>query len=187
MKTMKKRLKLLLMLDTFFIVAAGMLGPVYAIYIEQIGGNILDIGYSWALFSIFAGVLTLAMGKIEEHSNKVKMALLGYIIKVHCFLAYIFIVHPYQLFILQIILGISAAITMPAYDSLFSRALDKGKETFQWGLWESSYNISSAVAALVGSFIVYYISFNALFIIMALLAIIGLITFTYSAKKIKKW
>ena len=184
---MKKRLKLLLLLDTFFIVAAGLLGPVYAIYIEQIGGNILDIGYAWAIFSIFAGVLTLVMGKIEEKHNKRKMAILGYMIKIPCFLAYIFIAHPYQLFIIQMILGIATAIGTPAYDALFSRALNKGKEAFEWGMWEFSYNISNAAAALMGSFIVFYFGFDSLFVLMAILAAIGLIIFTHLSRKIKKW
>ena len=128
MKLMKKRLKLLLMLETFFTVSAGMLGPVYAVYVGEIGGSIMDIGYSWALFSIFAGILMIVMGKIEEKRNKINAAIIGYILKIACFIGYIFVQSPMHLFIVQIFLGISSAITSPAYDALYSRALRKGKE-----------------------------------------------------------
>ena len=184
---MKRRLKLLLLFDVFFMVAAGMLGPIYAVYVEHIGGDILDIGYSWALFSVFAGVLTLVMGKIEEYKSRINMAILGYFIKIPCFIAYAFISHPYQLFIVQIILGISAAIGTPAYDALFSRALKKGKESFEWGLWEFSYQISSAGSAIIGSFIVQFFGFKTLFSTMALLATVGLIMFTVLSRQIKEW
>ena len=82
---MKKMLKVLLMFDIFFIVSAGLLGPVYAIYVKEIGGNIMDIGWSWAAFSLFAGILTVIMGKIEDKKDKIKATMLGYGIKIFCF------------------------------------------------------------------------------------------------------
>lgn len=164
-------------------VAGGMLGPIYAVYVAQIGGSLLDVGWSWAIFSLFAGFLTLLMAKIEEHKNLINMVILGYFLKVGGFFGYIFVGHTYQLFALQMLLGISTAISVPAYDALFSRYLDKGKESFGWGMWEASAQITSAVAAVVGSTVVFYLGFTVLFSAMTFLALFGLLLFIHSIKK----
>ena len=175
------------MLETFFTVSAGMLGPVYAVYVGEIGGSILDIGYSWALFSVFAGILMIIMGKVEEKHKKINAAIIGYILKIFCFIGYIFVQTPMHLFIVQIFLGMSSAIIAPAYDAMYSKALRKGRETFEWGLWEANDHLSSAIAALVGTGIIYYLGFDSLFIAMTILAIIGLAVFLWLSRKIKKW
>ena len=50
---------------------AGLLAPIYALYVENIGGNIVDAGIAWAIFSISMGVLLIVFGKLENLSPTV--------------------------------------------------------------------------------------------------------------------
>ncbi|PIP24842.1 MAG: hypothetical protein COX34_02005 [Candidatus Nealsonbacteria bacterium CG23_combo_of_CG06-09_8_20_14_all_36_12] len=59
-------LKILLLTDGLFLLAAAMLGPIYAIFVEEIGGDILTAGTSFAIFALVMGTLILIIGRIED-------------------------------------------------------------------------------------------------------------------------
>jgi len=170
---MRQIIKILLLSDIMFMIAGGMLGPVYAIYVQNIGGNLLTAGGAWAAFAFSTGILILLMGKLEERKNKIMMVITGSTIKAAAFVGYIFVSNPLELFAVQILLGIGVAINIPAWDTLYGKFMEKGKESFFWGLWEASSYIFSAIAGLTGAIIVTYFGFNMLFVLMAIASILG--------------
>lgn len=50
-------LKVLLLSYALCSLALGMLGPVYAIFVEEIGRDILDAGSAWSIYMFTMGVL----------------------------------------------------------------------------------------------------------------------------------
>ncbi len=144
------------------------LGPIYAIFVERIGGNILDAGAAWAVFSIVMGLLMMGIGRIEDRRfDRRKILTLGYSIITLATLGYLFVRNPYQLLGIQALLGIGTALYYPTWDTLFSHAIEKDRESTEWALQEGGYQISGGIAALVGSFIAGIYGFQALFITMA--------------------
>ena len=167
---MNRVLRILLGAEGFSILAAGMFGPIYAIFVENIGGDILEAGGAYALFCLAAGILMFLMGRWEDRvKHKEKLVIIGYLLGSVGILGYIFISSPLHLFIVQIILGLSEAIGSPAYDSMYSRNLDKGKYASEWGVYESMDYIVTGIAAVFGALIAATFGFQYLFIIMFLL------------------
>lgn len=168
---MRAAIKTLLVASMMSTFAFGLLGPIYAIYVGEIGGDILDTSGSWAIYMFVTGVLIIFMGKIEDSKlNKPLMIVLGYFISAMAALGYIYVQTPAQLFIVQFALGVATATMTPAWDAIYSRSLDKGKEGFEWSLWEGGTNIFAALAAIAGGLIVTFASFHTLFIIMFVLS-----------------
>jgi MFS family permease len=58
--------------------ADSLFGPLYAIYVQNIGGDILDVGNTMALYSIMTGVLIILFGKLSDHGRKELYATLGF-------------------------------------------------------------------------------------------------------------
>ncbi len=171
---MKRELKVLLMISAMFTLAAGLFGPIYAVFVEQIGGNLLDAGGAYAAFSIATGVLILIIGRWEDRvKHTEKLIVVGYLLNVFGFIGYLLIRNPIDLFLVQIVFGISAAVTTPAYDGLYSKLLDRGKYASEWGMWESQYYIVGAIAAVTGGFLAEVYGFAFLFKIMLGISIIG--------------
>jgi len=173
---MNKNLGILLW--SFFLIntSFGLLGPIYAIYVEKIGGDILTVGSSYAVFAIGTAIIIYLISKYEDSfSSKAKLLLVSRFIFLACAISYLFISNPMQLFILQLALGIATAIGNPAFDSLYQDNIEKGKSASQWGAWESSFYFSIGVSALSGSIIVQYFGFTTLFYVMIALNIIGII------------
>ena len=185
---MKKELKILVLSSALFVLAGGLFGPIYAIFVEEIGGDILTAGMAYSAFAISAGVLMFLISKWEDRvKHQEKLVFVSFLISSIGFLGYLFIQKPWHLFLVQIIFGIGEAIGDPAYDGVYSRYLDHGKFFSEWGLWESMQLILSAVAAAIGAFLANIYGFKFLFVIMFILSVLGtLVSMLLIIKKARK-
>lgn len=171
-----KHLKILLIGGNIWYFGEGMLGPLFAIFTEKIGGDILDVSWAWATYLIFAGLLYIVIGKITDiHNNKEKVMILGYSLNAIFTFGYVLVSSPQQLFFIQAGLGIAAAMVTPTWDALYSKYEDKKHDGFQWGLAGGTAQIITGMAIIAGGYIVSCFSFDLLFIIMGTIQIIATI------------
>jgi len=66
----------LLLANYLYMTGIGLLSPIYALYVLDIGGSALTAGASWSVYLITAGVLMMIFGNIQDKSHNVK----GYIV-----------------------------------------------------------------------------------------------------------
>jgi MFS family permease len=172
---MQRELKILLSTSGLSILAAGLFGPIYAVFVEQIGGDLLTAGTAYSAFAIAAGVLIFFISRWEDNvKHKEKLVVIAYFLACLGFVGYLLIKNPFDLFLVQIVFGVSTAIGAPAYDGLYSKHLDKGKFISQWGIWESMNYIVMGIAAAVGGFIANLYGFKVLFWAMLGLSLLAL-------------
>jgi DHA1 family multidrug resistance protein-like MFS transporter len=173
---MRAELKILLASSFLFNLAAGLFGPIYAVFVEGIGGDLLTAGSAYAVFSIASGVLIFAIGKWEDRSkHKGKLVVASRVLCCFGFLGYIFVANAIQLFLVQLIFGIAAAIGNPAFDSMYSLNVSKSRSASEWGLWESQYAVTIGVAALLGGLTAQFLGFRTLFILMFGISMLSLL------------
>lgn len=181
---MKHILKILIASSFFINLSAGLLGPIYAIFVEEIGGDLLTAGTAYAVFSIATGVLIFFLGKWEDQlKHQEKILIIGRILMVIGTAGYLIVDNSAKLFAVQIILGISEALIMPAYSSLFSKNLTKGKFASQWGYWDSLIYITIGISAILGSWIASTYGFQTLFIVMTIASIFSLLSTLFLIKR----
>lgn len=165
-----KALRILLVTNAMVLISAAMLGPIYAIFVEKVGGDLMDASIAGGIFAFAAGITTLISGK---YSDKIKenelIIVLGYIIMGVGFLLYIWVNSIISLFIVQAIIGFGEAIYSPAFDAVYSKHIDRHKSGTQWGAWEALHYFIAAIGAIIGGSIVTLFGFQILFIIMAIL------------------
>ena len=173
---MQRELKILLLSSSLFLLAGGLFGPIYAVFVEQIGGDLLTAGTAYSAFSIAAGILILFISRWEDHvKHQEKLIAAGYALGCMGFFGYLLIQNPLDLFVVQIVFGAAAAILWPAYDGIYSRHLDRGKFASEWGMWEALDYIVAGIAAAVGGFLASIYGFRLLFVIMFLLSILAML------------
>jgi len=183
---MRKTLLILLWTSFFINLAAGLFGPIYAVFVGEIGGNLINVGVAFSIFSIFTGVIIFFISKWEDRfKHQEKLLIISRTIICFGFLGYVFIQNIYHLYAVQMILGIGFAIGTPAYQSLYSKNLKKGKYASEWGIWESMANITTGISAIIGGYIAEIYGFKTLFIIMFIFSIFSLIVSLFLVKKIK--
>ena len=172
---MNRKLKFLLAASSMSITAGALIGPIYAVFVEEIGGDLLDAGGAYGIYAGVAAILTFLFSRWEDHvRHQEKLVVFGYALGCIGFLCYGFIRSPLELFLVQMVFGISDSIKDPAYDGLYSKFLDKGKFVSEWGMWETMYYVVTAAAATVGGFVATFWGFQTLFGMMFLFSLMGL-------------
>lgn len=165
---MHQIIKILLASSVVHNFSLGLLGPIYAIFVQNIGGGILSASSAWAIYTITIGVLTIIFGKFEEKLSWSRMLIWGRILTTAGVVGYFFVSTVYQLFMVEFLLGVAASIKDPAYDSLFSKFLTKKRVSLEWGYQWGFTGIFGGIAALIGGAVATVFGFKILFISMAI-------------------
>lgn len=172
---MNKLRRILLISDALYMLSGALLGPIYALYVREIGGDLLDASLTFALFMLTAGIVVFLLGLWEDkQKHKAYFVVAGYGIGVLGYLGFLFVSSPLMLFVVQIILGLSAALKDPAYDALFSSSGSKHL-VLAWGEWEAIDYLTAAAGAIVGGFLAQFFGFKILLWGMFILSIFSFI------------
>ena len=172
MSILNKPLRVLLVTNGLILFAGAMLAPIYALYVERIGGDLFQASVLGAVYAFAAGITTIISGRYSDKIKENEMVVIyGYLTMSFGFLLYMLADSIVWLFVIQCVLGLGEAIYSPAFDSLYSKHLDKGKAGFEWGAWESMIYFVLAVAAVTGGVVVTKIGFEVMFIAMASLSL----------------
>ena len=169
--------KILLLGANIWYFGEGMLGPLFAIFTEKVGGDILDITWAWSTYLVCTGVFYIIIGKlVNRKAYKIQILVLGYSLNALFTFCYLFVSNPLQLFLVQVGLGIAEAIGSPIWDSLYAKSITEDHDTYAWGLSTGQSQIVTGVAFAIGGALTEIFSFNVLFIVMGSIQIIAAIT-----------
>ena len=159
--------KILLRSTYLWYFAAGMLGPLFAVFAEKIGGDILDLSWAWATYLIVSGILIIVIGKISDSFlTKEKLMIAGYALNTVFTFGYLLVSSPFHLFIIEAGLGLASALAWPTWDALYAKYENKDHDGYAWGLAAGGEFLMGGIGLIAGGFIVSYFSFSTLFITM---------------------
>jgi len=180
-----RALRILLITNTLVLIAGGMLGPIYALFVEDIGGRLLDASIAIAIFAAVAGITTIVAGKHTDRAKRKEFIVgIGYALMGISFLLYIFADSVYFIFGIVILTGFAEALYAPAFDSLFSQHTTKRKVGLEWGTWEATDYFAGAFGAITGGALVTLFGFNVLFMAMAALCFISAIYIYFLPRRV---
>lgn len=176
----EKQIKTLLYADVIWFFGEGMLGPLFAVFTQRVGGDVLDITSAWATYLIVVGILTVLIGKMSDKWDKRKLVFGGYVLNAVLTFGYLFVDSSSRLLLIQCGLGIAAAMATPTWNALYSEYTAKSKRSrknigLDWGLADGFSQFFTGIAILIGGAIVTYFSFDALFIVMGIVQVISVI------------
>lgn len=171
---LNKPLRILIAASSLILLAGAMLGPIYALFVEEIGGDLLDASLAGGVFAVAGGITTLLSGKYSDKIRREELIVVaGYATMGLGFFLYLFVHSIWALLAVQVVIGFGEAVYSPAFDSLYSRHLDEHKEGVEWGTWEAMYYFTTAVGAFLGGLLVNQFGFNLLFVIMSFLCFLS--------------
>jgi MFS family permease len=178
-------IKILLVTNALILIAGAMFGPIYAIFVEKVGGGLLDASITGGVFAIAAGITTLISSVYADKIREKKLILVwGYTFIGIGFVMYLFVKSIWSLLLVQMWIGFSEAMYYPAFDAMYSRHLDKHKEGREWGAWEAMDYFTTAFGAITGGIVVTYLGFNAIFVMMSILCFLSAAYIFFLPKKV---
>lgn len=179
LRDMSPVIRFMILSDILIVGAGGLLGPVFALFIEDyiIGGGEAVAGIAAGIFLFTKSILQIPVANMIDRVRGEKddfwflttfSLLMGAMP-----LAYLFISTPMQLYVVQFFYGIVTALTFPSYMTIFTRHIDKGKEGTEWGVYYTFTDIVSALLAVVGGYMAAREGFDALIMVVSIMGIGG--------------
>ena len=168
---MHKNIKILLSCSILIHGGINLLAPIYAIFIKDIGGTLVEASGTIGAYAILKGILYFLFRKQDtSHLSRKLMIALGYFLFGVGYVFYIFANNIIHVFCIQALLAFAEVIINPSWSAVIANALTKGKER---GIYSDFYgyrSIFEGLAAISGGFLAMYLGFNSLFILMATFA-----------------
>lgn len=175
--------KFLLITNGLIFLAEAMLGPIYALFIADVGGSILNAGIAGGVFAVVAGTLTLIVGKISDRGSRRLYVGVGYVIIGLGFALYTVVDSFTTLLLVEVIIGAGQAVYAPPFSALYTQHLDFRHPSRQWGAWEAMTYYTTAIGSVAGGFIAFRFGFDVLFFIMSFLALASALTVLWQRKR----
>ncbi|MDV2996225.1 MAG: hypothetical protein N4J56_005879 [Chroococcidiopsis sp. SAG 2025] len=181
---LQKNLKILLYSSNIWYLGEGMFAPIFGLFTQKIGGNILDISGIWAAYLVATGIFTILVGKLSDRNiSKAKLMIIGYALNAIFTFCYLFVSSQLSLFVVQVGLGIASALATPTWNALYAQCEDRGKAGQIWGMADGQSKVMTGLAVVLGGVIVNWLSFNTLFITMGTVQVIATL---YSIQLLKQ-
>lgn len=169
-------MRALLIADGIVLTAAAMLAPIYAVFVDKVGGDIFDAGITAAALAFGAGISAFAAGKYTDRlQNKRMIIVFGMVVMGVGFLLYLLARDVWTLAAIQLFIGLVEPLYSPAYDTLYSRNIVRQNEAEAWATWTALDYFATGAGALIGAWVVVQFGFESLFILMASLCFISAI------------
>ena len=74
---LSKLSRILIIASSLWYFGEGLFGPLFAVYAEKIGGDILDISWAWAVYLIVTGVCYVLIGNLVNNSKYKKQVMIA--------------------------------------------------------------------------------------------------------------
>ena len=178
--------RMLLLSEFIMTLSLSVLNPIFAVFVEKIGGGILDITYAWTIFGLISGILMIIFGRMERSKKGyIKMLILGYLLQTLGLLIYAFVDNLVELLIAEAILGVSIALQYPSFDALFSSLLPDDEKGKGWGMYDGIESILESFACAFSGVLANFFGFKALFILSSVISLIASCALIFYIKKLK--
>jgi len=179
LKDINPVIRFLIISDTILIGAAGLLGPIFALFIKDfiVGGNEAVVGIAAGIYLFSRSILQIPIAhfidKIRGEKDDFWLMFIFSVLISIIPLLYLIVNTPLQLYTVQFILGFFTAFTFPAYMAIFTRHIDKNKEGTEWGIYFTLTDIAGAALAMLGGYIAISAGFPTLIITVVVISLIG--------------
>lgn len=171
---MNKTLKLLALSDLFILSGFGLISSILAIYINvNLSASIFFAGLATTVLLVTRSVLQLFFSYKFNPKDRLWLLWIGSAVIALVPFGYFLSKNIWQLLIVQFIYGVGASMAYPAWNSLWSCHVEKGKKGFQWSVYNSTISIGVAITSAVGAWLAQFQSFDLVFIMTGVLSIIG--------------
>lgn len=179
MARINKIIRILIQADVIFLSAFGFITPIFAVFVtEQIkGGDVRVVGFAAAIYWILKSILQIPISKFLDKKKGEKddlyFMITGFLIATIIPFGWLLASLPWHIYMLEAIYSVGMALAVPSWYAIFTRHIDKGKEAFDWAAYSTSIGVGTGVTGAVGGILVSKFGFDAVFIIVGILAFLG--------------
>jgi DHA1 family quinolone resistance protein-like MFS transporter len=185
-------IKFLTLSDLLVLSGWGIVNPILAVFFTDniIGGSVVLAGFATTTYLITKSILQVPVarfidikkGEIDDFWFMIAGSLLTTLVA----FMYIFIKYPWQVIASQVVAGIGAGLSFPAWQAIFTRHVDEQMESSEWSLYFTATDIGGAFAAALGGFMALHFGYPTIFIVVGLFSLAGTLFLAGAARKLRR-
>ncbi len=176
---MHKILRSLILSDFFILSSFGLVQPIFALFIMNniTGATVTAVGVAVTIQLVVKAVFQIIVGKWADEGDGNRRDLIaliaGSVLQSCVPLGYLFLHNLAEIYVLQVIYGLGLALAYPGWMVIFTRYIRSDKAGYEWGVYNTTISLGTAVAAALGAYLADIYSFNVLFVIVSILSFVG--------------
>jgi len=182
--------KAFIMSEMFIWSAYNFFNPILAIFvISQIQGGVVEhaaFGFSIYLIArVFAEIISGKLISNYPESKRFIVIIVGLLLLSVAYYLFSISTSILLLYLCFTLMGIGLGISTPARLSVFSKHLDKNKESQEWSIVDSTSLVGMALAGALGGFIANHYGFTILFQIASITNLLSIVPYLSFIRKNK--
>ena len=190
-----KIIKFLLISDLIFWAGWGLVSPIFSVFIVLYiqGGNSFVASMAAAIYYVLFAVLRVPMGLYLDGKRSQRadyaFTLTGFLIASVVSFGFIFATLPWHIYILQVAHTIGLTMNFAGFSGLFTRNLEKGRESTTQGIDGTLVSIGGAISAVIGGLLTEhygYYGFQLVFILVGMLGLLGSVALLFIRNDLEK-
>jgi MFS family permease len=159
------KMKWLLRSQSIVLFGTGLVFPFYIIFIREIGANFTEFGIAYALFALSSAFVHKFIGNWSDKIGRKVFLLINSWGTAILFLIFPIVTTIFQVYVLQVILGIFGAMHKTCEKTLVGDFTDGNKRGKQIGVYHGWIAIFSALAIVVGGYLIDFFTLAIIFYI----------------------
>ncbi len=176
---MHKVLRTLILSDLFIMSSFGLVQPIFAVFILKniTGASIAAVGIAAtvALFARASFQILVSRWTDAEKGNcrELYTLVVGSFIICAVPVGYMFVHSLPGLYLMQFMYGLGQALSYPSWRVIFGNYARREHIGYEWSVYDTVINFGVAAAAALGGYFAEQFSFEALFLVVAAISLVG--------------
>lgn len=169
--------------DVIFFSAAGLLGPIFALFVVDFikGGSAEVAGIAIAIYLVTKSAFQIPaaslIDKICGDKDDFWFIFGSLLFASFVPLSYLFISTPLELYVTQFLLGLAFAFQFPSFMALFTKYIPDKKEATMWGIYFTVLDLASAATAAFGGYLAITFGFKIVVVAVSAFELLGTFLF----------
>ena len=171
---MRKEIVVLAIAAVLSYFAEALYAPFYAVYVEKIGGGVVDAGIAWGIYMTVLGLMVFIVARFVDRLKRHAWILYtGFFFASLLSFSYLIISSVLQLYVIQFLMGLVWAAVNPVWDTYYSLFISRKHAASDWSLFEGGSRLANGIAAILGGILISTLGFKGVFFLAGLLNLIA--------------
>ncbi len=178
--------------DILMLSGWGLVNPILAVFFTDqiVGGTVALAGLASTTYFLMKSIVQVPVARYidarkGERDDYWIMMAGSSLITLTAFL-FIFIKYPWQVILVQIVAGLGGALAYPAWQAIFTRHIDKGKEGFEWSFYYTTTDLAAALTGGIGGMLAAIFSYDLVFLAVGIFSAAGTLFLSNIVRNLKK-